>query len=132
MTDLLSEAIAFCNSHGLLLYQTVKSQQEEKQTTQLLAAPFSLSPCVLSTSTFEAMTRLAPLFNKLVDRYSRDHEFLLCMLQDVVTTDSFTARLVEMERERVEYKMSSKHIHNQDKEVYIPYNFFFDNPENKS
>ncbi|CAM9106571.1 unnamed protein product [Hapterophycus canaliculatus] len=58
--------------------------------------PFSLLPYALPADSYEQTKVLAPLFNTLVDRISRDGPWLKEVLKDVLAGDDFTSELVRI------------------------------------
>ena len=85
---LATTANSYASSHGLMV---------EKPAGQFQAAPMSLLPNIFPASAFDQAVHLAPLWNVLVDRISRDATFLEATLGgDVAAADPFTAQLLRL------------------------------------
>ncbi|RYH05654.1 hypothetical protein EON65_44105, partial [archaeon] len=78
---------AWCGLHGLM-YTDGK--------LNWYPAPISLVPNRFSRSAFEFAQTIQPIWNKLIDRISRDKEFLTAELQDVVKADDFTKKVFDI------------------------------------
>lgn len=88
LDTLAATANSYASSHGLLV---------ERTGGQFQAAPMSLLPNVFPADAFEQAKSLAPLWNVLVDRLSRDSDFLQATLGgDVSDADPFTAHLLRL------------------------------------
>lgn len=88
LDTLAATANSYASSHGLLV---------ERSGGHFQAAPMSLLPNVFPSAAFEQATSLAPLWNVLVDRISRDSDFLQGTLGgDVSDADPFTAKLLRL------------------------------------
>ena len=85
-------ANSFASANGLLIE---KKRQDGTAGTYLEGAPISLLPNAFPAKAFQDAVDLAPAFNVLVDRISRNHEFLSTTLQTVVQADEFTKKLLE-------------------------------------
>lgn len=84
---LAATANSYASSYGLLVERNGHFQ----------AAPMSLLPNVFPATAFEKAKSLAPLWNLLVDRLSRDVDFLTETLGgDVSDADPYTAQLLKM------------------------------------
>lgn len=60
-------------------------------------APVSLLPNLYPRSAFEYVVKIQPIWNKLIDRISRDKSFLCRELEDVSKSDEeFTGRLLRI------------------------------------
>lgn len=59
-------------------------------------APVTLLPTPLDESSYKRVAALTPLWNTLVDRLSRDEEFLLSHLEQSAKADPWLARLMEI------------------------------------
>lgn len=91
---LSDNAVGWSSANGLAV--GVKNPEGLFTTTHL---PFCLLPNAIPRPTFDYATRVAPLFNDLVDAISRDGAWLEEVLADVVEDDPFTAKLLEIFRE---------------------------------
>jgi len=61
--------------------------------------PVSVLPSRISRSAYDHAVSLSRDFNVLIDRVSRDHDFLIETLGSVATVDSFTGHLLKILRE---------------------------------
>ena len=59
-------------------------------------APVSLSPNSFPRESFEYASDIQPIINELVDKISRDREFLTTQLAEVAEADPFTKRLLQI------------------------------------
>ncbi|GKY99336.1 hypothetical protein MPSEU_000888600 [Mayamaea pseudoterrestris] len=84
-------ANSFASANGLL----IERKRSDGVGTYLEGAPISLLPNAFPAKAFQDAVDLAPAFNVLVDRISRDHKFLSDTLQNVVQADEFTGKLLE-------------------------------------
>ncbi|CAM9459511.1 unnamed protein product [Chrysoparadoxa australica] len=95
-------ALGWTSVNGLAV--GVKSEQDGSSpplwTTSHI--PFSLLPNRLPPQAFAHAQELAPLFNKLVDRISRDKAWLTSVLADAGAGDPFTAQLLRIYEEEKE------------------------------
>ncbi|CAN0396631.1 unnamed protein product [Ectocarpus sp. 12 AP-2014] len=88
---LLEHAVAWSATNGLGM--VVNDDKGLFTSTHL---PFSLLPYALPADSYEQTKVLAPLFNTLVDRISRDGPWLKEVLKDVLAGDDFTSELVRI------------------------------------
>ncbi|CAI5701487.1 unnamed protein product [Peronospora effusa] len=95
--ELKEQAIAYAASHGLLvsLHDQSKPQDVSSAFTHI---PFCLLPIQFPRKHFELGMELSPIYGRLVDRVSRDVEWLHSCVQSVVAEDAFTGRLLELSR----------------------------------
>ena len=84
---LLSQVKTWCGLHGLMY------TDGDLQWTH---APLGLLPAQYSEEAFEKVCRVQPALNKLVDRISRDRDFLTQHLEKVSKADHFTKRLLDL------------------------------------
>jgi len=82
---LMGEAVAWSATNGLQMMLSSESSTH---------APFSLLPMRFPASEFNAAADLSALYNLLVDRVSRDPDWLCGVLKGVIEHDQFTGRLV--------------------------------------
>lgn len=87
--DLVREAVDWAAGHGLLV-------RGEKNFDH---CPVSLLPTVFPRAAFDGAVALGPLFARLVDRISRDHEWLHSTLAAAADGDAFTAKLLSISRQ---------------------------------
>ena len=78
---------AWCGLHGLM-YTDGKFTWTH--------APLSLVPNAFPRASFEYVRDIQVIWNKLVDRLSRDREFILKELREVSDADEFTQRLMRL------------------------------------
>lgn len=75
---------------------TSTPQPSQASTQQYVHLPVSLLPAGFPKQAFEDVVEASPIFNILVDRISRDGAYLDNALGEVVKSDEFTARLLEL------------------------------------
>uniref|UniRef100_A0AAY4EDE5 Glutathione synthetase n=1 Tax=Denticeps clupeoides TaxID=299321 RepID=A0AAY4EDE5_9TELE len=80
--------------HGLLM----RTRDAPNSSEVVGHAPFALFPSPVPKSLFLQALAAQPLFNRLVDRISRDPEFLENVLASTIKVDDFTARLFSIYR----------------------------------
>lgn len=90
-TALVEHAVAWAATNGLGM--VVNEDTGLFTSTHL---PFSLLPYALPADSYEQTKVLAPLFNTLVDKISRDGPWLKEVLADVLAGDEFTSELVRI------------------------------------
>ncbi|KAI9913599.1 hypothetical protein PsorP6_005861 [Peronosclerospora sorghi] len=90
-------AIFYAVAHGLLVGWRDPSKPKEV-TPAFTHIPFSLLPVQFPRKQFELGIELSPIYGRLVDRVSRDIEWLHNCVQSVVAEDAFTGRLLELSR----------------------------------
>jgi glutathione synthase len=59
-------------------------------------APLSLVPSSFPRASFDFIKSIQPIFNILVDKVSRDKDFIMSTLQIVSESDDFTGRLLQI------------------------------------
>ncbi|CEG46252.1 glutathione synthetase [Plasmopara halstedii] len=84
-------------AHGLLVGWRDPSKSKEA-TPAFTHIPLCLLPMQFPRTHFEHGVKLSALYGRLVDRISRDVDWLHSCVQGVVTEDAFTARLLELSR----------------------------------
>ncbi|TDH70499.1 hypothetical protein CCR75_000366 [Bremia lactucae] len=91
------QAIAYAATHGLLVgcRNTNSPNESARAFTHI---PLSLLPVQFSKAQFEHGVKLSPIYGRLVDRVSRDVEWLHRCVESVVAEDAFTARLLELSK----------------------------------
>jgi len=87
LDSLAITANSFASANGLLI---------EKERNKFEAAPMSLLPNAYPKAAFTQAQALAPMYNLLVDRVSRDADFLQQTLSQVVQQDPYTAKLLQL------------------------------------
>ena len=94
---LTSHANSYAAAHGLQV-ETKKDStpSSSSSTTSYQCAPISLLPNIFPAASFQKAQSLAPSFNMLVDRISRDETFLKKTLNGVKEYDSYTRKLLEL------------------------------------
>ena len=91
--NLVEYATSFSAANGL----QVASSQNDK--SYYITAPISLLPQSYPTQQFQHAKELAIPFNILVDRISRDGNFIKETLRDVRDVDLYTGKLLELYEE---------------------------------
>jgi hypothetical protein len=59
-------------------------------------APFTLHPSPFPQSAYEYAIKIQPLFNLLVDRVARNHNFIAKVMEELKSSDDFTKRIYEI------------------------------------
>lgn len=97
-TDALAvEANSFASANGIQVER--RKTKEEQNYISYEGAPMSLLPNAYPKSEFKKACDVAPAFNELVDRVSRDDKFLEDTLGGGVSEmDPFTAKILELYR----------------------------------
>ena len=93
---LTSHANSYAAAHGLQVETKKDSSSSSTTTTSYQCAPISLLPNIFPAASFHKAQSLAPSFNMLVDRISRDETFLKKTLNGVKEYDSYTRKLLEL------------------------------------
>ncbi|KAJ1865177.1 Glutathione synthetase [Coemansia sp. RSA 989] len=83
-------------THGLLFRAPRSDSGASWQQSALVPTPVALAPSPIPRKEFEKVITLQPELNKLFDRISRDHEFLVTTLESLGTADDFTSRVFDM------------------------------------
>uniref|UniRef100_H3H115 Glutathione synthetase n=1 Tax=Phytophthora ramorum TaxID=164328 RepID=H3H115_PHYRM len=98
LADVKEQAIAYAAAHGLLVGW--RDPNEPKQPTPAFThIPLCLLPVRFPRLQFEHGVALSPIYGRLVDRVSRDVEWLHSCVQSVVEEDKFTGRLLQLSRQ---------------------------------
>lgn len=85
----LEELEARCVTLGLVI--------RRPPTYHVVPPPITLQPTTVSVSSLEFVKELQPSWNRLMDRVSRDYQFLLSALRDAAASDAaFTGRLLDL------------------------------------
>jgi len=96
VASLSQTASSFSSANGI----QVERRKEESDDTVFEGAPISLLPNAYPQQAFRQAQDLAPAFNELVDRISRNGKFLEETLGGGVSAmDPFTAKILELYRE---------------------------------
>ncbi|CAL8463402.1 g2936 [Coccomyxa elongata] len=90
---LTDEAIIWASLHGLLV-----GLGDKERPYALTHAPISVVPVPFPRDSFEKARAAMQVFNKLIDRVSRDGEYLQHTLQPAAEFDDFTAKLLDVYR----------------------------------
>ncbi|RLN86317.1 hypothetical protein BBJ28_00024451, partial [Nothophytophthora sp. Chile5] len=101
LADMKEQAIAYAAAHGLLVGWRDPSKAAAAPAATFTHIPFCLVPVrvrEVSVVFFELGVALSPLYGRLVDRVSRDIDWLHACVQSVVAEDQFTGRLLELSR----------------------------------
>ena len=92
--DLGAQATAYASANGI---QVEKKFPDDKSRSYFECAPMSLLPNAYPRQAFEQAQSLAPYFNQLVDKVSRDAEFLQKTLGGGVSrADPYTGKLLQL------------------------------------
>lgn len=92
-----AQATSYASANGV---QVEKRFENDQSKSYFECAPMSLLPNAYPRQAFEQAQTLAPHFNKLVDRVSRDAEFLVRALGGGVSeADPYTGKLLQLYRE---------------------------------
>jgi glutathione synthase len=83
----IKQADAWCAINGLLYSDGEKGFN---------MAPVALIPNTFSNSSYEYAQNVQPIINTLIDKISRDKDFLFEHLSPVATADTFVARLLDI------------------------------------
>ena len=86
-TELMGEAVAWATANGLQIMLDPKTSAH---------APFALLPMPFPRSEFDKAMAWSELYNLMVDRMARQPEWLCSVLEGVIGSDAFTARLVSI------------------------------------
>jgi len=84
---------------GLQMVAPSTKGSSSNDPTQYIHLPISLLPSSFPKQAFQDVIAAAPVFNELVDRLSRDKEYLNNALGEVSKSDEFTGRLLKMYNE---------------------------------
>lgn len=91
----VNERIHWALTHGIAM--GLKSSDEEHVTKiPVVHAPFTLHSFQYPTSQFDAAVKLAPLFNILVEKITRNPSWLVETLKPTATSDVFIRRLIDI------------------------------------
>ncbi|KAF0983555.1 hypothetical protein FDP41_010620 [Naegleria fowleri] len=109
----LAQSWAICN--GFIL----KSQRGASFQSDPI--PFTLTPTPIPRKAFDKVVAIAPLLNTLVDRMSRDSEFINQSLTHVAQYDDFVKRLLQIYNETIPNTRSSYQlaIHRSDYMLHV-------------
>lgn len=92
MDDLAVQANSYASANGI---QVEKRTSDDKSVFE--GAPMSLLPNAYPKEAFEQAVAVAPTFNELVDKVSRDADFLQEVLGGGVSTmDPYTAKILQL------------------------------------
>lgn len=100
--DLAVQANSYASANGIQVEKRTTSADDETGVTKTFfeGAPMSLLPNAYPARAFQQAKDVAPAFNELVDRVSRDAAFLEENLGGGVSTmDPYTAKLLQLYKE---------------------------------
>jgi len=86
--------LAYAYTHGVVMGCKPAAGEPAGGPIRVTHSPFSLLPYDFPASAFERAVSLSKPFNKLMDRVSRDAEWLERVLEDTGKADPFTGRLM--------------------------------------
>jgi len=93
LDQLATTANSFASANGV----QVEKKHKDSDVSYFECAPISLLPNAYPKEAFEQAQEVAPSFNLLVDRISRDGDFLVKTLGGAVAkADPYTAKLLEL------------------------------------
>eukprot|EP00891_Asterochloris_glomerata_P000176 jgi/Astpho2/176/fgenesh1_pg.00004_%23_70_t len=92
--ELKDLAVVWATQHGLVVGAGLK-----EKPLAIMHAPITVLPVVFPADSFQKALDAMQLFNTLVDRVSRDAEYLQRVLAPAAEFDDFTARLLEIHRQ---------------------------------
>ncbi|KAL7541749.1 hypothetical protein ACHAXR_011476 [Thalassiosira sp. AJA248-18] len=98
LTQLVEYATSFSAANGLQV-EVPTSTNNNKNKNSYITAPISLLPQSYPLDQFAHAKSLAGPFNELVDRISRDGNFLKETLRDVRGVDEYTGKLLDLYEE---------------------------------
>lgn len=96
---LIEAAVGWASMKGLQMVAPTTKTSNANDPTQYIHLPISLLPSSFPKEAFQDVVAAAPVFNELVDRLSRDKEYLNSALGEVSKSDEFTGRLLKMYNE---------------------------------
>jgi glutathione synthase len=106
LDTLAAHANSYASANGIMVVSKTKTETNGPSSTATSAAavpgkfecaPMSLLPNAYPRDRFQQAHDVAPYFNELVDRVSRDSQFLIDTLGGGVSTmDPYTAKILEM------------------------------------
>lgn len=101
MDDLAVQANSYASANGIQVERRKPpTEGEDKATTYFEGAPMSLLPNAYPKEAFRQAREVAPAFNELVDRVSRDAAFLEDTLGGGVSSmDPYTAKILKLYKE---------------------------------
>jgi len=116
LNKLTTFATSYAAANGIQVERKIQSGTDSKTSTttttttntvsptSYICAPISLLPNVFPATAFQSAINLAPAYNLLVDRISRDADFLEQALagdssRSVISSDPYTRRLYELYRD---------------------------------
>lgn len=92
----MDEFIHYALTHGIVYGIKEPEIDQVKSKGMVIHAPFTLEPYTISRKAFLKAKSLTPLFNRLLDRISRDYDWLVSTLLRTASSDEFTGRLMEI------------------------------------
>ncbi|KAJ3337341.1 hypothetical protein HDU93_001199 [Gonapodya sp. JEL0774] len=99
LSALMTHAIDWALSHGLSMRALMPSADGQSLTLsghQALHLPFALFPSPYPRAHFERVINIQPIWNTLVHRISRDHDFLCSVIDEVAPVDDYTGKVYEI------------------------------------
>ena len=88
----------WCGCHGLL-YADAQPKDQTNDVYTWRAAPLSLLPLPYPYKAYKYVKDVQPIINKLIDKISRDRDFLINTLNIIAKTDEFTNNLLQIYEE---------------------------------
>lgn len=96
----------WCLTHGIVM-STGQFIDAERLQPMIRHAPISVDPFVFPKKSFQKAVDLAPIFNELIDRVSRDEKWLLNALRLIPESDSFTRQLINIYKAIISKEVTS-------------------------
>lgn len=100
MKESIPEAVSWCVAHGAV-YALPKDDAAKLGDTYEASgafahAPFALAPFAWPRSEYDKVVGLQPTLSRVIDRVSRDHDWLETTLKETITSDDFTAKVYDV------------------------------------
>jgi glutathione synthase len=101
--SIIIERVQWCLTHGIVMANKkdiidplIQSKASLSSLQSVQHAPFSLYPYQYPLQSFNKAIRLSYIFNKVIDRISRNSSWLMDTLKSTASGDPFTGRLLDI------------------------------------
>jgi len=101
--SIIIERVQWCLTHGIVMANKkdnidplIQSKASLSSLQSVQHAPFSLYPYQYPLQSFNKAIKLSCIFNKVIDRISRNTSWLLNTLKSTASGDPFTGRLLDI------------------------------------
>lgn len=96
----VEEKVHWALTHGIIMGVKPSSLSSSTSPSSVIAthAPFALNPYRFPSLSFNKSMKLATIFNTLMDKVSRDNEWLQRTLQNTGVSDEFTGKLLTIHK----------------------------------